>query len=63
MIHRRRIEARVRNIAGLPEVTWARVLERRAEYEAWSDARLVLDTSHASPEQLLGEALNYARTR
>lgn len=62
-IHRQRIEARVRNIAGLPEVTWARVQERRAEYEAWVDPRLVLDTSRASPEQLLGEALDYARTR
>jgi predicted kinase len=62
-IHRRRIEARVRNIAGLPEVAWADVLKRRAEYEAWSDPRLVLDTSRASPEQLLGEALDYARIR
>jgi len=62
-IHRRRIEARVRNIAGLPEITWARVLERRAEYEAWSDPRLVLDTSHASPEQLLSDALDYARAQ
>ena len=62
-IHRQRIEARVRNIAGLPEVTWARVLERRAEYEAWADPRLVLDTSRASPEQLLSDALDYARIR
>ena len=60
-IHRQRIEARVRNIAGLPEVTWARVLERRAEYEAWVDPRLVLDTSRASPEQLLAKALDYAQ--
>ena len=62
-IHRRRIEARVRNIAGLPEVAWADVLKRRAEYEAWADPRLVLDTSRASPEQLLSDALDYARTR
>ena len=44
-MHRRRIEARVRNIEGMPEVTWARVMERRADYEAWTDARLTLDTS------------------
>jgi predicted kinase len=62
-IHRRRIEARVRNIAGLPEVAWADVLKRRPEYEAWADLRLVLDTSRASPEQLLSEALDYARAR
>jgi hypothetical protein len=44
-------------------VAWADVLKRRAEYEAWADPRLVLDTSHASPEQLLSDALDYARTR
>jgi len=59
--HRRRIEARVRKIDGMPEITWARVLERRAEYEAWADARLTLDTSTRSTEQLLAEALNYLR--
>jgi len=61
-IHRRRVEARVRNIADLPEITWARVLERRAEYEPWTDPRLVLDTSRASLEQLLDDALHYVRT-
>ena len=60
-VHRRRIEARVRNIEGMPEVTWARVLARRAEYQAWTDARLILDTSAAAPENLLAEALNYLR--
>ncbi|WP_249779337.1 AAA family ATPase [Bradyrhizobium sediminis] len=60
-VHRRRIEVRVRNIEGMPEVTWNQVLERRAEYESWSDARLVLDTSTGSAGQLLDEALNYLR--
>ena len=60
-VHRQRIEARVRNIAGMPEVTWARVQRRRAEYEAWTDARLTLDTSTKSAEQLLAEALDYLR--
>jgi predicted kinase len=59
--HRRRIEAWVRSIDGMPEITWARVLERRAEYEAWADARLTLDTSVDVPERLLAEALNYVR--
>ena len=57
--HRRRIEARVRKIDGMPEITWARVLERRTEYQAWTDARLELDTSKKSTEQLLAEALDY----
>jgi predicted kinase len=56
---RRRIEARVRNIPGMPEITWSRVLERRAEYRAWTDHRLTLDTSIQSPEQLLEQVLNY----
>jgi predicted kinase len=61
IIHRRRIEARVRKIDGMPDITWARVLERRAEYETWTDARLTLDTSKKSAEQLLTVALEYVR--
>jgi predicted kinase len=60
-VHRRRVEARVRAIDGMPEVTWARVLQRRAEYEAWADARLVLDTSIDPPGKLLAAALSYLR--
>jgi predicted kinase len=58
-VHRMRIEARVRNIAGMPEVTWARVLQRRSEYEPWTDQRLTLDTSIKTPERLLAAALDY----
>ncbi|HTB00589.1 MAG TPA: AAA family ATPase [Bradyrhizobium sp.] len=60
-IHRARIEARRRNIPGMPEITWARVLERRAEYEPWTDARLTLDTSIETPDKLIAEAANYLR--
>ena len=49
------------SIAGTHKVTWARLLQRRAEYEAWTDQRLVLDTSRTSPPQLLAQALNYVR--
>jgi hypothetical protein len=45
----------------MPEVTWDRVQRRRAEFEAWTDARLTLDTSAKSAEQLIAEALNYLR--
>jgi predicted kinase len=38
---RQRIEGRVRSIAGTHELTWASLLQRRAEYEAWTDPRLV----------------------
>jgi predicted kinase len=60
-ILRQRIEAPVRSVADRHELTWARLLQRRAEYEAWTDPRLVLDTSRTSPGQLLAQALNYTR--
>jgi predicted kinase len=60
-MHRQRIESRVRSVAATHEVSWTRLLQRRAEYEAWTDPRLVLDTSRTSPAQLLAQALNYAR--
>jgi predicted kinase len=60
-IHRQRIEGRVRSVAGTHELTWPRLLQRRAEYEAWTDPRLVLDTSRTSPAQVLAQAMNYAR--
>jgi predicted kinase len=57
--HRRRIEARMRGIEGMAEITWARVEKRRAEYEAWTDPRLTLDTSAQPPGRLLVEAISY----
>jgi hypothetical protein len=45
----------------MPEIPWSRVLERRAEYEPWTDKRLTLDTSKGTPEELLGDALDYVR--
>ena len=55
------IEARRRNIDGMPEVPWSRVLERRAEYEPWTDQRLTLDTSDSTAEKLIRDALDYTR--
>jgi predicted kinase len=57
--HRRRIEARMRGIEGMSEITWTRVEKRRIEYEAWTDRRLTLDTSAHPPERLLAEAIEY----
>lgn len=56
-IHRKRIENRVRGIAGMPEITWERVEERRAEYEPWSMDRITLDTAKDSPESLVRRVL------
>lgn len=58
-VHRRRVEARIHNIDGMDELTWARVLARRAEYEPWQDDRLVLDTSSQSVDRLLADAIGY----
>lgn len=57
--HRRRIEARMRGIEGMTEITWTEVEKRRTGYEAWTDARLTLDTSTHPPERLLAEAIGY----
>ena len=57
-LHKSRIESRVRNIAGIPEVTWADVQNRRTGYAAWDGAKLVLDTAHPI-EANLEKALAY----
>lgn len=45
-VHRARIEGRRRDLAGIPEVTWADVERRAAETEPWGDEpRIVVDTS------------------
>ncbi|MFC4030027.1 AAA family ATPase [Streptomyces polygonati] len=43
-VHRRRLEGRSRGITGFEEPTWEAVGRRRAEYEPWTDRRLVLDS-------------------
>jgi predicted kinase len=58
-VHRRRVETRRRNIDGMAELRWDRVLERRAEYAPWTDVRLVLDTSAQPAERLLADAIRY----
>lgn len=42
--HRRRLEGRHRGIVGFAEPTWESVVERRAGFEAWTDARLRVDS-------------------
>lgn len=60
-LHRQRIEARIRNMHGIPEVTWEDVEQRRKEYLPWAEKRLVLDTAH-SREENLNEVLSYINT-
>jgi len=56
-VHRQRIDNRIRRIDGMPEITWERVEERRAEYEPWSMDRIVLDTAREAPDSLVQRVL------
>ncbi|WP_339531084.1 AAA family ATPase [Pseudomonas mucidolens] len=47
--HRRRVETRQSDIAGLPPPTWQSVLAH--DYEAWNDAPLTIDTALMSATQ------------
>lgn len=51
-IHKKRIESRVRNMHGIPEVTWDDVQNRRKEYLPWSEERLIVDSANAVEENL-----------
>ena len=57
-IHKKRVEDRVRNMRGIPEVTWKEVENRRKEYLKWEEKRLVLDTNNKL-EDNLNKALEY----
>lgn len=43
--HRSHLTGRVREIDGFPEPTWDDVIARRAEWQEWSQERLVLDSA------------------
>ncbi|MFE2141929.1 AAA family ATPase [Streptomyces sp. NPDC059456] len=65
-LHRQRLECRSRGIEGFEEPTWEAVRQRRAEYEPWTDHRLVLDSA-ADLASNVAQAQDYltqaARTR
>lgn len=49
--HRRRVETRTSDIAGLRLPTWQQVVER--DYEAWDRAHVVVDTSTKPADELV----------
>lgn len=57
-LHKQRIEARIRNMQGIPEVTWEDVENRRKEYLLWEEERLILDTGIAHGKSV-EKALEY----
>ncbi len=60
-LHKQRIESRIRNMHGIPEVTWKDVENRSKEYLAWREERLVLDTANTHEENV-ENALKYIRS-
>jgi predicted kinase len=57
-LHKQRIEARIRNMHGIPEVTWEDVENLRKHYVPWQEERLTLDTAHTH-EKNVAKALEY----
>lgn len=57
-LHKQRIKARVRNIQGIPEVTWVDVEKRRREYLEWKENRLIINTAN-DEETNLDKAMEY----
>lgn len=43
--HRKRIKSRIRDLHGIPEVTWDKVNDRRKAYTQWKESVLRLDSS------------------
>jgi len=43
-LHRRRLEARVRDIDGFPEPTWDEVVDKQRDWQPWPGGALVLDS-------------------
>jgi predicted kinase len=60
-LHRRRLEARRREIDGFPEPAWEAIEAMRAEWEPWTEERLVVD-SVDDPRTNLARALAHVRS-
>ncbi len=57
-LHQKRIESRIRNMHGIPEVTWEDVENRRKKYLPWKEERLMLNTANTHGESVK-KALEY----
>ena len=60
-LHKKRIESRVRNMHGLPEVTWNDVENRCKDYLPWHEERLIIDSALSIKENL-DRALDYLKS-
>jgi predicted kinase len=50
--HRLRLQERRRGIAGFPEPSWESVLDRKVDFDTWSDPRLRLDSMQHLAENI-----------
>jgi predicted kinase len=57
-LHRRRLQARERDLDGMPEPSWDSVMARAAAFVDWDQRRLVLDSAQP-PSTNLAVALDY----
>jgi len=57
-LHQKRIESRIRNMLGIPEVSWEDVENARKIYVPWKEERLVIDTA-TTHETNVKKALEY----
>jgi len=57
-VHKQRLHDRIRNMHGIPEVTWEDVEKRKKEYMLWKEKKLILDTAQPQ-EKNMQEVLRY----
>jgi predicted kinase len=60
-LHKKRIEARVRNMHGIPEVTWEDVKNQRKQYLKWKQNRLILDMASSIADNV-DKVLEYVQS-
>lgn len=60
-LHKKRINSRVRNMHGIPEVTWKRVIEIKKIYIPWKSKRLIIDSGKPKKDNIL-EILKYIKS-
>lgn len=61
--HRRRLEARQRNVPGFPEPTWGSVVDRRKGFEGWDEPRLRIDSMRPMDGNLVDVLTHLDRAR
>jgi predicted kinase len=61
--HRRRLQARVRGFAWLPEPSWEQVVDRSRNYVPWDFEHVEVDTANSSVDEVCGRVCTYVVKR